>query len=124
MWRLLKAEEETGMALTESHAMLPAASVSGLYFGGKCAQYFGVGKVTQDQVASYASRKGASVGEVQKWLGHMLKCACLCLAARLHVVSCCVIALVGPGAGWLGCRMGNVVQQQVMCGLLHACRTL
>lgn len=77
MWRLLDAEAATGMSLTESHAMLPAASVSGLYFGGKCAQYFGVGKIAQDQVASYASRKGVSTAEVQKWLGHMLKCACL-----------------------------------------------
>lgn len=77
MWQLLKAEEETGMSLTESHAMLPAASVSGLYFGGKCAQYFGVGKITKDQVESYAARKGASVADVQKWLGHMLKCAVL-----------------------------------------------
>lgn len=73
MWSLMDAEKATGMALTESHAMLPAASVSGLYFGGKCAQYFGVGKITQDQVTSYAARKGAAAGEVQRWLGHMLK---------------------------------------------------
>lgn len=73
MWRLLDAEKQTGMLLTESHAMLPAAAVSGLYFGGKCAQYFGVGKITQDQVASYAARKGTTVADVQKWLGHMLK---------------------------------------------------
>lgn len=78
MWQLLKAEEETGMSLTESHAMLPAASVSGLYFGGKCAQYFGVGKITKDQVESYAARKGASVPDVQKWLGHMLKWVAFC----------------------------------------------
>ena len=43
MWELMRVEEQTGMALTESCAMMPAASVSGLYFGGKCAQYFGVG---------------------------------------------------------------------------------
>ena len=119
MWRLLKAEEETGMALTESHAMLPAASVSGLYFGGKCAQYFGVGKVTQDQVASYASRKGTSVGEVQKWLGHMLKCACPSLAARHRAVESCMRA-PGPGAGWRGCRMGNVDGTSCAGSWMHA----
>ena len=44
MWNLMRVEEQTGMKLTESCAMMPAASVSGLYFGGKCAQYFGVGE--------------------------------------------------------------------------------
>ena len=88
MWGLMNAKEATSMELTESHAMLPAASVSGLYFGGKCAQYFGVGKITQDQVASYAARKGSSVGEVQRWLGHMLKCAAVSLLALLLHAPC------------------------------------
>lgn len=50
MWALMKAEEQTGMQLTESMAMLPAAAVSGLYFAGKPSLYFAVGKITADQV--------------------------------------------------------------------------
>ena len=50
MWALIKAEEQTGMQLTESMAMLPAAAVSGLYFAGKPSLYFAVGKITADQV--------------------------------------------------------------------------
>ena len=73
MWKLMDIEEETGMRLTESMAMLPAAAVSGLYFAGKCSQYFAVGKITEDQVVDYAARKKASVDETQKWLGPMLK---------------------------------------------------
>ncbi|KAL3131106.1 hypothetical protein ABBQ38_000415 [Trebouxia sp. C0009 RCD-2024] len=73
MWELMQIEEETGMKLTESMAMLPAAAVSGLYFGGKCSQYFAVGKITQDQVVDYAARKKVPVDESQKWLGPMLK---------------------------------------------------
>ena len=73
MWDLMKIEEETGMKLTESMAMLPAAAVSGLYFAGKCSQYFAVGKITQDQVIDYAARKKVPVDESQKWLGPMLK---------------------------------------------------
>ena len=74
MWDLMQVEEGTGISLTESLAMLPAASVSGLYFAGKCSQYFAVGKITQDQVASYAIRKKIPVEEAQKWLSPMLKC--------------------------------------------------
>ena len=73
MWELMNIEEETGMKLTESMAMLPAAAVSGLYFAGKCSQYFAVGKITQDQVVDYAARKKVPVDESQKWLGPMLK---------------------------------------------------
>ena len=73
MWSLMQIEEETGMRLTESMAMLPAAAVSGLYFAGKCSQYFAVGKITQDQVVDYAARKKVPVDESQKWLGPMLK---------------------------------------------------
>jgi 5-methyltetrahydrofolate--homocysteine methyltransferase len=50
MWDLMGIEAAIGMRLTESMAMLPAASVSGLYFGGACSKYFAVGKITQDQV--------------------------------------------------------------------------
>jgi 5-methyltetrahydrofolate--homocysteine methyltransferase len=58
-----------GMSLTESCAMLPAASVSGLYLGHPDARYFNVGKVGRDQVVAYAARKGVSVAEVERWLG-------------------------------------------------------
>ena len=50
MWALMNAEAETGIELTESLAMFPAASVSGLYFGGRCSSYFAVGKITHEQV--------------------------------------------------------------------------
>ena len=57
-----------GMALTESYAMSPAASVSGLYFASSHAKYFSVGRIGRDQVESYASRKGMSVADVERWL--------------------------------------------------------
>lgn len=72
MWELMKVKEATGMDLTESMAMLPAAAVSGLYFAGACSCYFAVGKITQDQVVDYARRKRISVEEAQKWLAPML----------------------------------------------------
>ena len=58
-----------GMSLTESCAMLPAASVSGIYFAHPQARYFNVGKIGRDQVVAYAARKGVSVAEVERWLG-------------------------------------------------------
>ena len=72
MWRLMRVAEETGIQLTDSLAMTPAAAVSGLYFAHPQASYFAVGKVTQDQVMSYASRKGMAVGEVERWLASSL----------------------------------------------------
>lgn len=72
MWDLMDAEKNTGIKLTESLAMVPAASVSGLYFGGKCSQYFAVGKITHEQVANYAQRKKMDVKVAEKWLGTML----------------------------------------------------
>jgi len=57
-----------GITLTEHFAMLPAASVSGLYLGHPEARYFNVGRIDRDQVESYARRKGVSVGEVERWL--------------------------------------------------------
>ena len=58
-----------GITLTESFAMTPAASVSGLYFAHPQARYFNVGKLGRDQVVAYAARKGMPVAEVERWLG-------------------------------------------------------
>jgi len=58
--------------LTESFAMWPGASVSGLYFAHPDSKYFGVGKIAQDQVEDYARRKGTSVEEIERWLGPYL----------------------------------------------------
>jgi len=69
LWRLLDAQANTGIWLTESKAMVPTAAVSGLYFAHPDARYFAVGKIQQDQVADYAARKGVSVDEMEKWLG-------------------------------------------------------
>jgi len=68
LWALLDVEAATGMRLTESCAMLPAASVSGWYFSHPEARYFAVGRIGRDQVASYAARKGMSVEQVERWL--------------------------------------------------------
>jgi len=72
MWELMKVQEEIDVELTEGLAMLPAASVSGLYFGGKASSYFSVGKITKDQVEEYAGRKGMPLAECERWLGQML----------------------------------------------------
>ena len=72
MWNLMKCKEEIGVELTESFAMLPAASVSGLYFAGKSAEYFNVEKIEKDQIEEYARRKGIEVSVVEKWLGQNL----------------------------------------------------
>jgi 5-methyltetrahydrofolate--homocysteine methyltransferase len=68
LWKLLDVERNTGMLLTESFAMWPASSVSGLYFGHPDSKYFSVGKIGKDQVEDYAARKGTSVAEVERWL--------------------------------------------------------
>ena len=68
LFDLLSAEKNAGMSLTENFAMLPAASVSGLYFGHPSARYFAVDRMTRDQVEAYAARKGMSVAEVERWL--------------------------------------------------------
>jgi 5-methyltetrahydrofolate--homocysteine methyltransferase len=65
---LLNAEKEVGIRLTESCAMTPASSVSGLYFGHPQARYFAVGPVGKDQVQDYAKRKGVALSEMEKWL--------------------------------------------------------
>jgi len=72
LFRLLKAGENAGMALTESFAMTPPASVSGLYFSHPEAVYFGVGHVAKDQVEDYARRTGTSVAETERWLAPIL----------------------------------------------------
>jgi 5-methyltetrahydrofolate--homocysteine methyltransferase len=69
---LLQASEATGITLTENFAMYPAASVCGLYFAHKGAQYFAVGAIGKDQVESYAARKGMTVAEVERWLSPVL----------------------------------------------------
>ena len=68
LFDLLAAEKQTGIVLTESFAMHPGASVSGLYFSHPDSKYFGVGKIGDDQVSDYAARKNASVDYVRKWL--------------------------------------------------------
>ena len=72
LFRLLQAEDNAGMALTESFAMTPPASVSGLYFGHAESHYFGVGKIDPDQVADYARRKGWDVATAERWLSPIL----------------------------------------------------
>jgi 5-methyltetrahydrofolate--homocysteine methyltransferase len=68
LFDLLSAEKSAGITLTESFAMLPAASVSGYYFWHPQAQYFGVGKIGRDQVEDYARRKGMDVTTAERWL--------------------------------------------------------
>ncbi|TNJ38872.1 methionine synthase [Chlorobaculum thiosulfatiphilum] len=69
---LLNAEAATGVTLTETFAMNPAASVSGLYFANKASKYFVLGKIGKDQVEDYANRKGLEVAEAEKWLAPAL----------------------------------------------------
>jgi 5-methyltetrahydrofolate--homocysteine methyltransferase len=68
LWALLDVEAATGMRLTDSCAMIPAASVSGWYFSHPEARYFAVGRIGRDQIESYAARKGTSVEEIERWL--------------------------------------------------------
>jgi 5-methyltetrahydrofolate--homocysteine methyltransferase len=68
LFALLDAERAAGMTLTESCAMMPAASVSGLYFAHPESRYFAVDRITREQVESYAARKGMPVAEVERWL--------------------------------------------------------
>jgi 5-methyltetrahydrofolate--homocysteine methyltransferase len=85
MWKAFDIYAKTGIELTESLAMVPAASVSGVYFGGPQAKYFAVGKIDKSQVicscerdrhvnqiASYADRKQMQVSDVEKWLSPIL----------------------------------------------------
>lgn len=72
LFRLLDATNQTGVELTESYAMWPGSSVSGLYIGHPESYYFGVAKVERDQVEDYARRKGMAVKDVERWLGPVL----------------------------------------------------
>jgi 5-methyltetrahydrofolate--homocysteine methyltransferase len=72
MWDILKPEENAGIKLTESAAMWPASSVSGVYYAHPEAKYFAVGKIERDQVEDYARRKGESVQWAEKWLAPIL----------------------------------------------------
>jgi 5-methyltetrahydrofolate--homocysteine methyltransferase len=72
IWRLLDVQANTGMLITESFAMWPGSSVSGLYFAHPESRYFSLGKIDRDQVADYHERKGISVAEVERWLGQNL----------------------------------------------------
>ncbi|MBW6477282.1 MAG: methionine synthase [Chromatiales bacterium] len=69
LWQLLDVEQQTGIWLTESKAMVPTAAVSGLYFSHPEASYFNVGKIGREQVEDYARRKGMRISEIEKWLG-------------------------------------------------------
>jgi 5-methyltetrahydrofolate--homocysteine methyltransferase len=72
LFAMVGGGEEIGVSLTESFAMWPGASVSGLYFSHPQSHYFGVGKIERDQVDDYAQRKGWSVVEAEKWLTPVL----------------------------------------------------
>jgi 5-methyltetrahydrofolate--homocysteine methyltransferase len=72
LWRLLNVQANTGMLITESFAMWPGSSVSGLYFAHPESRYFSLGKIDRDQVVDYSKRKGMSVAEIERWLGQNL----------------------------------------------------
>jgi 5-methyltetrahydrofolate--homocysteine methyltransferase len=72
IWEILEVEKNTGIQLTENLAMYPAASVSGYYFAHPQARYFGIGKITEEQVIDYAQRKSANVEDAKRWLGPLL----------------------------------------------------
>jgi 5-methyltetrahydrofolate--homocysteine methyltransferase len=72
LWRLLDVERNTGMELTESYAMYPAASVSGWYFAHPESRYFSVGRIGRDQAEDYARRKGLPLSTVERWLASNL----------------------------------------------------
>jgi 5-methyltetrahydrofolate--homocysteine methyltransferase len=72
IWHLLDVTANTGIQITESFAMWPGSSVSGLYLAHPEARYFNVGKIDRDQIRDYSQRKGMSVSEVERWLGQNL----------------------------------------------------
>ncbi len=72
LWRLLDVQANAGMLITESFAMWPGSSVSGLYFAHPQSRYFSLGKIDRDQVSDYHERKNMSVAEVERWLGQNL----------------------------------------------------
>ncbi len=72
LWKLLDVERATGISITESLAMYPASSVSGLYFAHPSSHYFGLGKIQRDQLEDYAKRKNIPLEEMERWLGPTL----------------------------------------------------
>jgi 5-methyltetrahydrofolate--homocysteine methyltransferase len=72
IFRLLDAERQAGIKLTESFAMWPGAAVSGLYFSHPESHYFGVGKIERDQAEDYAARKAWALEEAERWLSPVL----------------------------------------------------
>ncbi|MFN0060139.1 MAG: methionine synthase [Planctomycetota bacterium] len=92
LFDMLEVEKNVGITLTESFAMLPAASVSGFYFGHPAAIYFGIGKIGQDQITDYARRKGMDRATVERWLE-----ASLGYASTAEAESARVTAAVGRG---------------------------
>src|SRR5690606_37657274 len=73
IWELLDVEKNTGMVLTESKAMYPAASVCGYYFSHPESKYIGLGNILKDQAVDYARRKNMSVDVIEKWLASHLQ---------------------------------------------------
>ena len=73
LFELLGGQEATGIMLTESLAMYPAASVCGWYFANPESKYFGVGKIEKDQVLDYTNRKGMTLETMQRWLRPLLE---------------------------------------------------
>ena len=69
IWRLIDVQAKTGILITESFAMWPGSSVSGLYFAHPESRYFSLGKIDRDQVSDYQERKGMSLPEIERWLG-------------------------------------------------------
>ncbi|HMS65688.1 MAG TPA: vitamin B12 dependent-methionine synthase activation domain-containing protein, partial [Ignavibacteria bacterium] len=72
LFEMLDAEKNAGIKLTESLAMYPASSVSGMYYAHPQSRYFGLGKIGKDQVEDYAERKGMKIGEIERWLSSNL----------------------------------------------------
>ena len=72
LWQLLDVENNTGITLTESFAMVPTAAVSGFYYSHPESSYFAIGKVGRDQIEDYAARKGMPVDNVERWLASIL----------------------------------------------------
>jgi 5-methyltetrahydrofolate--homocysteine methyltransferase len=69
IWKLMDVQAKTGIMITESFAMWPGSSISGIYFGHPESRYFSVGKIDRDQTQDYSERKGWTVSEVERWLG-------------------------------------------------------
>ena len=72
LWELIEPDKNAGMTITESFAMLPTASVSGMYFSHPEARYFGIGKLARDQIEDYAARKGMDIQDAERWLASVL----------------------------------------------------